>query len=96
MARDRRAASRTATYEAVISREGAELFRVTATVTEGMSGGLRTWRGSFTLPRGEYLDPGAAYRIQLDDGRAGDILIAHIQPLRDPVPVQFQGSGGLG
>ena len=38
--------------------------------------GIKEWAGHFVLPKGQFILPGM-YRLILDDGRSGDILISH-------------------
>ncbi len=40
--------------------------------------GLSEWHGSFKLPIEKNIRPGVPYRLILDDGRAGDIIITNI------------------
>lgn len=63
--------------------------------TDSHSGAAR-WFGSFDLPTGTRIEPGGPYRLQLEDGRSGDILVLNIQigSISGSV-VDFQGSGPL-
>jgi hypothetical protein len=58
-------------------------------------GRLRSWNGQFSLLQGEYIGPGA-YRLELDDGRSGDILITNANFSSHSNPsITFKGSGPL-
>lgn len=58
--------------------------------------GLKEWYGSFELPAGGHIEPGEPYKLILEDGRSGDILINHISITNDlPTLVHFLGSGPL-
>jgi hypothetical protein len=58
--------------------------------------GLKEWYGSFELPGGGHIDPGGPYRLILEDGRSGNILISDILISSDlPTLVHFLGSGPL-
>lgn len=58
--------------------------------------GLRTWYGSFELAAGQNIEPGGPYRIELDDGRSGNILITEIVLSgAGRTQVSFQGTGPL-
>lgn len=64
-------------------------------VTKDPRSGLKDWHGSFTLSSEKYIEPGGPYRLILDDGRQGDILISDVQISGSGSSVQFQGSGPL-
>ena len=58
--------------------------------------GLRSWRGTFQLPPGQYIELGGPFGLELDDARRGRILITHISPSLDsPTQVSFLGTGPL-
>lgn len=57
---------------------------------------LSEWRGSFTLPVEKNIVPGGPYRLILDDGRSGDIIIIKIERSSSGKHVvNFKGSGLL-
>lgn len=64
--------------------------------TTDSESGIAQWFGSFDLPTGTYIEPGGPYRLQLEDGRSGDILVLNVQvgSISGSV-VDFQGSGPL-
>lgn len=68
-------------------------FRIVTT----QSGRLRQWHGDFELSAGaRFFEPGA-YRIELSDGRAGDIVANEVSDgTGQNVHVLFQGNGPLG
>jgi hypothetical protein len=49
------------------------------------------WSGSFPLPSGQYSMRLGLYRLILEDGRTGDIIVHYIHAGR----VEFSGSGPL-
>lgn len=58
--------------------------------------GLKEWYGSFKLPADGHIEPGGPYRLILEDGRSGDILINNISISSDQLTlVHFVGSGPL-
>lgn len=58
--------------------------------------GLEDWYGSFELPAGGHIEPVGPYKLILEDGRSGDILISDISISSDlPTLVHFLGSGPL-
>ena len=63
--------------------------------TDSDSGTAR-WFGSFDLPKGTHIEPGGPYRLQLEDGRSGNILVLNVQigSISGSV-VDFQGTGPL-
>jgi hypothetical protein len=63
-------------------------------VTE--ASGLKSWYGAFGLPRGEYIDPGGPYRLELEEGGGGEILITNVTvSSNSPTQVAFQGTGAF-
>ena len=62
---------------------------------EEVGGHIRSWHGSFEI--GDKPIPlGGPYRIKLDDGRSGDILINNMSTgSHDETQMAFQGSGPL-
>jgi hypothetical protein len=78
------------------------LHNIEVSLSEGIKSGsvLRTWSGSFTLPIGKDIHMGM-YRLYLEDGRAGNILVNRVLTSGNarfgqwPTPVGFQGSGTL-
>jgi len=62
---------------------------------ETSPGGLKSWYGVFQLPVMEHIEPDT-FRIELDDGRGGEILISHVtMSSQAPTQVTFTGSGPL-
>lgn len=58
--------------------------------------GLTEWHGSFKLPIEKNIRPGGPYRLILDDGRSGDIIITNIERSSSGKHVvNFKGSGLL-
>ena len=57
---------------------------------------MSSWRGSFYLDEpGAYIDPGE-YRLVLEDGRSGDVVIGSVSlGMSDRTRVSFNGSGSL-
>ena len=67
-------------------------FPATAFVPAGAG---KEWSGYFDLPAGLHL-VGGSFRLELDDGRSGDIRVSHVSTGRHQVSVAyFQGSGPL-
>ena len=62
-------------------------------VTE--SRGLKSWHGGFKLPSTKYIEPDA-YKLFLEDGRSGEIIIDKINISGKTMSVHFQGSGPIG
>jgi len=57
---------------------------------------LSEWHGSFKLPIEKNIRPGGPYRLILDDGRSGDIIITNIERSSSGKHVvNFKGSGLL-
>jgi hypothetical protein len=72
-----------------------ENLEVNLFVRESASG-LKEWYGSFELPASGYIQPGGPYKLILEDGRSGDILMSDILISSDlPTLVHFLGSGPL-
>lgn len=64
--------------------------------SEDPRSGLKSWSGRFTLPQGNSIEPGGPYRLVLEDGRSGDILVTtSVISSHQPTDVEFQGSGSL-
>lgn len=58
--------------------------------------GLTEWHGLFKLPNKRNISPGGPYRLILEDGRSGDILLTNIEiSSSGKFDVKFQGSGLL-
>jgi hypothetical protein len=57
--------------------------------------GLKHWYGSFELSIEEFFELGGIYRLELEDGRAGDILISNVQITSQGNRTDFQGTGPL-
>jgi hypothetical protein len=64
-------------------------------VTIDPRSGLKGWYGSFTSQTEKYVEPGRPYRLILDDGRSGDILISNVEIRGSDCTVRFRGSGTL-
>ncbi len=57
--------------------------------------GWRSWDGTIDLQQGQFIGPGS-YRLELDDGRSGDILITNAHYSSHSAPgITFSGSGPL-
>ncbi|MEW6183710.1 MAG: hypothetical protein AB1500_11165 [Bacillota bacterium] len=57
--------------------------------------GLRNWYGSFSIPHEKNIEPGGLYRLTLEDGRSGDIIISNVQIDENEVFIRFMGTGPL-
>jgi len=58
--------------------------------------GLKEWYGLFKLPNKRNISQGGPYRLILEDGRSGDILLTNIEiSSSGKFDVKFQGSGLL-
>ena len=58
--------------------------------------GIRSWYGAFQVSLDTHVEPGGLLRIELDDGRGGDILITNITiSTHAPTQVSFLGTGPL-
>ena len=61
---------------------------------EEVSGHIRSWHGSFEI--GKPIPLEGQYRIKLDDGRSGDILMTNMSAgSHEEIRMTFQGSGAL-
>jgi hypothetical protein len=86
-----------------VRQEGGQMLRdLDVRVTEGPDGeGGTQWFGSFELPPGSEIAEGGRYLLQLEDGRAGDIVVQNAEPADGrggngvPVSVGFTGVGSL-
>jgi hypothetical protein len=62
-------------------------------------GRTKSWHGTFNLPAGKHIKVGGTYRLELDDGRSGKIIIIRrlttIPNASTVEPVEFKGSGPL-
>ena len=59
-------------------------------------GKLYDWHGGLTLPGGVSMPTGGRYRLKLDDGRSGDILITSMRVVSiAKTEATFEGSGPL-
>jgi len=57
---------------------------------------LSEWHGSFKSPIEKNIRPGGPYRLILDDGRSGDVIITNIERNSSGKHVvNFKGSGLL-
>jgi 2-oxoglutarate dehydrogenase complex dehydrogenase (E1) component-like enzyme len=58
--------------------------------------GAEDWNGSFELAPGTHVDTGATYRLVLEDGRAGTILVTNVgADDTQPHQVGFRGASAL-
>lgn len=58
--------------------------------------GIKSWSGGFDLPDDGYIEAGGPYRISLEDGRTGDILVTEVNySARSPTRVFFKGTSPL-
>jgi hypothetical protein len=73
---------------------GDEALSVTVYLTETLdeASGLVSSFGGLDLPTGHSLEPGAVHRLELDDGRAGKVLITR---LATPTQAWFRGTGPI-
>ncbi len=51
---------------------------ITLTVVEP-PGHLKRWSGGFRLDPTDHIEPGGPYRLELEDGRAGDITVVKVE-----------------
>ncbi len=59
-------------------------------------GKLYDWHGGLTMPGGVSMPTGGPYRLTLDDGRSGEIVITNIRvSSSDKTEATFEGSGPL-
>ncbi len=59
--------------------------------------GLKSWRGTFDLEHGQWLEIGERYFIELEDERSGEILLTRISHgVSHLTPMSFVGSRELG
>jgi hypothetical protein len=58
---------------------------------------LRSWRGRFELPITKNLKSGSSFKIMLEDGRSGEIIILDIKIISQSNNqlVRFTGTGPL-
>jgi len=56
-------------------------------------GKFHDWHGGLTLPEGHSIGVGGPYRLELDDGRSGEILVTKIR--FGGTDAAFQGSSEL-
>jgi hypothetical protein len=85
-------------YRASLQGAGNTLLdAITVYVEEGTEpSGLHTWYGVFQVPAELVIEPGGPYRLRLDDGRAGDIIVNNVSiSSTAPAQVSFVGSGPL-
>lgn len=60
------------------------------------AGGTQEWNGTFELPTGKEIAQGKGYRLELEDGRSGDITITNVNVSdHGPTTVGFRGTGPL-
>ena len=58
--------------------------------------GIKSWSGGFDLPDDKYIEVGGPYRISLEDGRTGEILVTEVNySSRSPTRVFFKGTSPL-
>ena len=82
----------------------ANIYNGERTLLEGLSvhieeitesSGIKAWSGGFDLSGSQHIDPGP-YRISLDDGRAGRILVTDVNvSSHSPTRVFFDSAGPL-
>lgn len=73
-----------------------ENITVYITLSTDRISNLKEWRGIFYVPITQDIDTGGPYRIELKDGRSGNILITNIKiNFQKPCEVFFVGSGPL-
>ena len=58
-----------------------------------LHGKLYDWHGGLTLRQGHFIGVGGPYRLELDDGRSGEILVTKMRFLG--TEAAFQGSSAL-
>ena len=80
-----------------IIEDGQILFDdVEVQFKETMRGSLKDWYGRFLIPQDSTIGVGGPYRLELNDGRCGDIIIKPAQFSSSAErTVSFQGSGPL-
>ena len=86
------------TYKAEIQIDNTRILRSVTVYLELVTGpsGIKSWYGVFQLPTAQDVEPGGPYRIVLDDGRTGDILITNVTiSSHSPTQVSFRGTGPL-
>lgn len=60
-----------------------------------VGGNIRSWHGSFEIVD-KHIPLGGPYRIKLDDGRSGDIIISNMSTgSHGKTQMAFKGSGPL-
>jgi hypothetical protein len=75
---------------------GGKAVSVTVSLSVTNEGESRqSWFGGFLWPPGEHLEPGGPYRVELDDGRAGDVLILYHLTSDGCPGAAFRGTGPL-
>ncbi len=66
------------TFRGQISRDGRVILPSVAGAYFPFTGrrrGRATWSGAFDSVQGQVIDAGGSYRLTLDDGRSGEIVI---------------------
>lgn len=83
--------------KAVILKDNQPILRdLDVRLYEGSSGvGVRSRSGSFLAPHGEPVELKGKYRIELSDGRSGEILIPRTQKIQSGERIDFVVSGPL-
>ncbi len=58
--------------------------------------GINSWYGGFHLRDDQHIEEGGPYRISLEDGRTGDMLVTEVNySSRSPTRVFFKGTSSL-
>ena len=57
--------------------------------------GTRSWRGQLVLPGSKHIEPGGPYRLELEDGRAGDIFVTLVPMSGEDEVVKFSVTGPI-
>lgn len=72
--------------------EGVEIWLARTTSGDGKP----AWNGTFELPPGTHVDTGKRYRLELEDGRSGEVTVTNVGGPDDTThTVGFQGTGPL-
>ena len=64
-------------------------------IIEPLPSGVKAWYGAFTVEGLSGVEPGGPYRLILEDGRSGDMLINKLEMSSTRTTVFFQGKGPL-
>jgi len=87
---------RSFSLDATIELDGKFILGTRVNITELQdSQGRSDWTGTFTIPAREIIEPGE-YRIVLEDGRSGFIIIAYAPSSSNSAMTgYFEGNGPL-